>query len=131
MCAALDRQHPRDLFDIKILMDNEGLTKDIMNGFVVALCGHNRPPHELLRANRQPYSQTYKNEFVGMSELQFSESECDTVFDSLMATIHKEMSIEQKHFMFSLFSLTDPLQPIDIPNINKLPALRWKSLNLR
>jgi len=26
MCAALDRQHPRDLFDVKWLLENEGLT---------------------------------------------------------------------------------------------------------
>lgn len=26
ICAALDRQHPRDLFDIKLMLDNEGFT---------------------------------------------------------------------------------------------------------
>jgi hypothetical protein len=26
ICAALDRQHPRDLFDVKLLLDNEGVT---------------------------------------------------------------------------------------------------------
>jgi predicted nucleotidyltransferase component of viral defense system len=31
ICTALSRQHPRDLFDIKILFDNEGLTQDIKN----------------------------------------------------------------------------------------------------
>jgi len=29
ICAALDRQHPRDLFDIKMLLDNEGITDKI------------------------------------------------------------------------------------------------------
>ena len=27
ICAALDRQHPRDLFDVKLLLENEGFTK--------------------------------------------------------------------------------------------------------
>jgi len=26
LCAALDRQHPRDLFDVRLLLDNEGIT---------------------------------------------------------------------------------------------------------
>lgn len=29
ICAALDRQHPRDLFDIKLLFENQGLTEEI------------------------------------------------------------------------------------------------------
>jgi len=33
IAAALDRQHPRDLFDINLLFGAEGLTKDIMSGF--------------------------------------------------------------------------------------------------
>jgi len=34
MCAALDRQHPRDLFDIKVLLDHEGITDEIRRAFV-------------------------------------------------------------------------------------------------
>ena len=31
--AALDRQHPRDLFDVKLLLENEGLTDDLFRVF--------------------------------------------------------------------------------------------------
>ena len=37
ICAALDRQHPRDLFDIKMLLDNEGITDKIRTAFIVYL----------------------------------------------------------------------------------------------
>jgi predicted nucleotidyltransferase component of viral defense system len=43
ICAALDRQHPRDLFDVRLLLDNEGLTYNIKDGFLVALISHMRP----------------------------------------------------------------------------------------
>ena len=43
ICAALDRQHPRDLFDVKVLLENEGLTDEIRKGFVVYLAGHDEP----------------------------------------------------------------------------------------
>ena len=33
ICAALDRQHPRDLFDIKLLLENEGITAPIQQAF--------------------------------------------------------------------------------------------------
>lgn len=29
LCAALDRQHPRDLYDILLLLKNEGITEEI------------------------------------------------------------------------------------------------------
>jgi predicted nucleotidyltransferase component of viral defense system len=38
--AALDRQHPRDLFDIKLLFDAGGLTDDIRRAFVVVTRYH-------------------------------------------------------------------------------------------
>ncbi len=37
ICAVLDRQHPRDLFDVKWLLDNEVLTKDIRPALIVYL----------------------------------------------------------------------------------------------
>lgn len=39
ICAALDRQHPRDLFDVKYLLTNEGLTEKIKTGFIFCLLG--------------------------------------------------------------------------------------------
>lgn len=37
ICAALDRQHPRDLFDIQVLLNEEGLTEVIRLGFIACL----------------------------------------------------------------------------------------------
>ena len=34
ICAALDRQHPRDLFDVKRLLENEGITDDVKDSFL-------------------------------------------------------------------------------------------------
>lgn len=33
--AALDRQHPRDLYDVRLLLANEGLTRDLFRAFIV------------------------------------------------------------------------------------------------
>lgn len=65
ICAALDRQHPRDLFDIKLLSEAGGLNKEISQAFVVYLASHNRPMSELLSPNFQDFRQAYENEFKG------------------------------------------------------------------
>ncbi|MGH7901443.1 MAG: nucleotidyl transferase AbiEii/AbiGii toxin family protein, partial [Thermodesulfobacteriota bacterium] len=49
ICAALDRQHPRDLFDVKLLLENEGITDEIRKAFIVYLISHPRPIVELLK----------------------------------------------------------------------------------
>ena len=43
--AALDRQHPRDLFDVRDLLENEGISAELRTAFVVYMLGHNRPMH--------------------------------------------------------------------------------------
>jgi len=47
LVAAMDRQHPRDLFDIMQLFTHEGTTVGMLRAFVVYLASHNRPVHEV------------------------------------------------------------------------------------
>jgi hypothetical protein len=63
----LDRQHPRDLFDVKLLLDNEGITDEIRKAFVVYLASHDRPMHELLDPKAKNIRGIYENEFAGMT----------------------------------------------------------------
>ncbi len=67
LVAAMDRQHPRDLFDVLKMYESHGLTQEILDCFVVYMAGHNRPVHEVLFSNPQPMEETFKNEFVGMT----------------------------------------------------------------
>lgn len=48
--AALDRQHPRDLFDVRVLLSAEGITDEIRSAFIVYLLSHTRPMWEVLTA---------------------------------------------------------------------------------
>jgi hypothetical protein len=66
ICAALDRQHPRDLFDVKLLLDEGGIDETIRKAFVVYLVSHNRPMSELLDPTRKDFRAAYENEFAGI-----------------------------------------------------------------
>jgi len=46
--AALDRQHPRDLFDVHQLLENEGITDELRTAFIIYLISHDHSPHSLL-----------------------------------------------------------------------------------
>ena len=67
LVAAMDRQHPRDLFDIRGLFERGGLTEQVVECFVCYLAGHNRPVHEVLFSRDQDMSAAFENEFVGMT----------------------------------------------------------------
>ena len=65
--AALDRQHPRDLFDVKLLYENEGLTDDLFRAFLVYAACSSRPMHELLAPNEKDIAEDFAREFAGMT----------------------------------------------------------------
>lgn len=52
-CAALDRQHPRDLFDIKYLLSDEGFSDEVRQGFLFCPLRSDRPMNEVLVPNFQ------------------------------------------------------------------------------
>lgn len=68
ICAALDRQHPRDLFDVKLLLENEGLTEEIKPGLILTILSSKRPIHELLNPNILDQKAAIVNQFDGMTE---------------------------------------------------------------
>jgi predicted nucleotidyltransferase component of viral defense system len=65
--AAVDRQHPRDLFDVKLLYENEGLTDALFRTFLIYVASSGRPPHELLKPNLANLEQSFTKEFEGMA----------------------------------------------------------------
>lgn len=67
ICAALDRQHPRDLFDVMLMLREEGLTREIFEGFLVYLISHRRPISELLIPRWKPFTELFQAEFAGMT----------------------------------------------------------------
>ena len=130
LCAALDRQHPRDLFDIYYLLNNEGITESIKNTFLVYLISHNRPLAELLAPRHQNISATYENEFTGMTSVAVSLDELYHARDMMIETLHNRMTDNDRQFLLSLKEGTPKWELSAFPNAASLPAVRWKLFNL-
>ena len=73
LVAALDRQHPRALFDVMELFLHGGITPEIRRSFVIYLASHNRPMHEVLFPKLRDVSSEYESTFKGMSVGEHSE----------------------------------------------------------
>ena len=63
----MDRQHPRDLFDVLQLFANGGITACIRRAFVIYLASHNRPVHEVLFPRLRDVRQEFEHSFAGMT----------------------------------------------------------------
>ncbi len=131
LCAALDRQHPRDIYDVKILMENEGITDEIRTAFVVYLASHDRPMSELLNPNRKELCQIYENEFSGMTADSVSYDELIAVREKFIDTVNSTLTENEKRFLLSIKQGEPDWGLIPVSGIDQLPAIQWKLLNIR
>ena len=130
MCAALDRQHPRDLFDIKLLLENEGITEKIRQAFIVYLLSHNRPIIELLNPNPFDLKSMFELDFRGMTFEPVVLDELEKVRNKLFHLVKNFLSAEERHFILSVKSGLPDWSLFPVRAIEKLPAIQWKLKNI-
>jgi len=127
MVAALDRQHPRDLFDIRNLIHEIGYSAEIKEGFIFFLLCSKRPMHELLNPNLIDQSAVFKNQFDGMTDHSFNFNDYKTTREELLRMINESLTPEDKEFLLA-FSKGEP----DWTNkdYSRYPAIRWMLMNI-
>ena len=130
ICAALDRQHPRDLFDVKWLLENEGLTDEIRKALLVYLSSHNRPMAELLSPQFKDITATYEGEFTNMAETDVPLVELEAVRMHLVDLIHQGLTDSEKSFLLSFKNREPDWSLIGLDGVSELPAIKWKQINL-
>lgn len=130
LVAALDRQHPRDLFDVKLLYENEGLTDDLFRVFLVYLACSGRPPHEILAPNMLDISQAFDRQFVGMTIEPVALDNLLETRARLVADVRSRLDDEAKRFLVSLLDGQPDFDVIGLPEAAALPAVAWKALNI-
>ncbi len=127
ICAALDRQHPRDLFDVKLLLENEGFTQEIKTGFLYALLSSKRPLQEMLFPHYTDQSQAFVRQFEGMTLESFTYQDFENTRIKILEVIHRSLSIRDKDFIVS-FEETKP--DWAIYDFESYPSVQWKLQNL-
>lgn len=122
---------PRNLFDIKLLLENEGITNGIRKAFVVYLASHSRPIHELLNPNLLDITLPYQNEFVGMTNENITLKELISARDQLILNLKSNLSEKERMFLLSLKNMEPDWPLTGIKNLDQFPALQWKLMNLK
>lgn len=128
--AAVDRQHPRDLFDVKLLYENEGLTDALFRTFLVYVASSGRPPHELVRPSLSKLDNAFVKEFEGMTVEPIALKELEDARVRLTEDLLARVDNNAMRFLLSLHDVEPDFEAIGMPQAAALPAVRWKLLNL-
>ncbi len=128
--AALDRQHPRDFFDVRDLLANEGIDYALRQTFIAYLLSHDRPMWEVLAPRPKDISQEFMRGFDGMADKPVSIAELTAARDALISDIVGKMPAQHQQFLVS-FERGEPDWPLlGLSNIPELPAVKWRQHNL-
>lgn len=127
--AALDRQHPRDLFDVRALLANEGVSDELRLAFLVYLVSHDRPIAELLAPNRKPLENEFIRGFEGMSREPVALEDLLAAREAIITAMVGRMPEDHRRFLIGFKQGKPDWTLLGIPG-EKLPAVRWKQHNL-
>lgn len=128
VAAALSRQHPRDLFDVKYMTIP---LKDCREGLIFCLLGSDRPIHESFAPTLIDQHEALANQFVGMTDTPFSYEEFEETRTKLIADVNNILTDADRRFLVS-FECGDPeWDNYEFAHFKDYPSVKWKLLNLQ
>jgi len=130
LVAALDRQHPRDLFDVKLMLESHGWNETLLDCFVVYLAGHNRPTHEVLFPNEKPLADVFTAEFEGMTRVAVELDDLLSTRRRMLDELSRQLLPRHCDFLLSMVSAEPDWSLQPYAHLRQLPALQWKLSNL-
>ncbi len=130
LVAALDRQHPRDLFDVMQLFAHEGITPGIRRAFIVYLASGNRPVHEVLFPSLRDIRHDYEFNFQGMTAEPVPLDALLAARERMVRELQQGLDDNERCFLLSLVAGMPDWPLLGIAHLEHLPGIRWKLHNL-
>jgi predicted nucleotidyltransferase component of viral defense system len=128
--AALDRQHPRDLFDVKLLLAKEGIDDALFRAFLVYLISHDGSIARVLNPTLKPLEDLFERQFVGMTTEPVTLEELEQARAELIAALHGRLGDRERNFLVSFKRREPKWELLGVAHAPDLPAIRWKLQNL-
>lgn len=128
VAAALSRQHPRDLFDIRYM---DVPMEKIKDGFVFCLLGSDRPLHESFAPNLLDQTDAMAKQFAGMTEMEFTYEQFEESRAELIKSVNALMTDADKRFLLEFESAEPVWEGSGYEMFFNYPSVQWKMLNLQ
>ena len=131
LAAALSRQHPRDLFDVGLLLKDERADEVLWHTFLVYLTCSPKPAWEML-APRVPadFEATFEAHFKGMTSEPISVATLLESRERLLARVAHWLDDPSRAFLQSVEDERPDFNLIGLAHAAELPGVRRKLNNL-
>ena len=128
--AALDRQHPRDLFDVKYMFEYIRHFDEVKQGFMFCLLGCDRPIVEMLSPNMIDQREALDNQFSGMTTIPFSYEDYEKSRLSIIKSVNENLTDNDKRFLITFEEGNPDWETTDYSTFKDFPSIKWKQLNI-
>ena len=128
ICAALSRQHPRDLFDCRKITAEE--FESVKSGFILCLLGSDKPIVESLAPNPIDQSEAMENQFNGMTDTPFPYQEYEEARTRLISIVNGGLTEDDMHFLISFEEGNPDWSKCCAGNLEAYPSVKWKLQNI-
>lgn len=128
IAAALSRQHPRDLFDVKYM---DIPLSECREGLIFCLLGSDRPIHESFAPSMIDQREAMENQFAGMTDVPFTYEEFEETRAKLINDVKLLMTESDKKFLISFESGQPEWDGYEFEYFKDYPSVQWKLLNLK
>lgn len=127
IAAALSRQHPRDLFDIKYMEYPLALCRE---GLIFCLLGSDRPIHESFAPRLIDQHEAMVNQFEGMTNIKFTYDEFEATRKKLITDVNSMITTTDRQFLVSFERGEPEWKGYEFEYFKNYPSIKWKLLNL-
>lgn len=128
IAAALSRQHPRDLFDVKYM---DIPLDECREGLIFCLLGSDRPIHESFAPSLIDQREAMENQFTGMTDIPFTYKDFEETRAKLINDVKSLMTDADRKFLISFESGQPEWDGYEFEYFKDYPSVQWKLLNLK
>lgn len=128
IAAALSRQHPRDLFDVKYMDLPLCACRE---GLIFCLLGSDRPIHESLAPCYIDQRDAMANQFEGMTDMAFTYEEFEATRSKLVDDVKALMTEADREFLIGFESGHPEWDAYEFGHFKNYPSVQWKLFNLQ
>lgn len=131
LAAALSRQHPRDLFDVGVLLDEDGIDATLWRTFLIYLTASPKPAADILAPTKpRDFAAVFDSQFRGMTRDPVT---VDWLLDArtrVLERVRDLMDDGTREFLLSVERESPEFGLIGLPQAAEMPAIRRKLQNL-
>ena len=131
LVAMLDRQHPRDVFDMLNYYENKDHLRDVMDLFVIYLVQANRSFSEVLSPNLQDMEKLFKTNFTGMTQEPTDLNKLIVCREKALRDLRQSLETRHKEFIISFMRGAPRWELMPFEHLDQLPGMKWRLQNLQ